>query len=246
MADLARKHPSVGAARSIGLFGLVELVRDKAKKVPLAPFNGTSEEMAALGEVLPRRKGSTPSCAGTRSSPTRRCASPKRSCARRSRSSTAAWRSPTKRSRRRGIVRRNCVAGAPLRIARLSLRSRAGSPSQRFALHGHARRRVAVAHFSETATCVGGRRLAPADSGPTVLLASHQQQQTILILSRVQPRGWQSRRLCRGKAGRKPRRAVRDSAGSVSGLPRSRRPAPRGLRARAAAGRRAFRGAAPD
>src|SRR5439155_796980 len=29
-ADLARRHPSVGAARSIGLFGLVELVRDKA------------------------------------------------------------------------------------------------------------------------------------------------------------------------------------------------------------------------
>src|SRR5881394_1451215 len=28
-ADLARRHPSVGAARSIGLFGLVELVRDK-------------------------------------------------------------------------------------------------------------------------------------------------------------------------------------------------------------------------
>ena len=54
LAELARRHPSVGAARSIGLFGLVELVRDQAKKVPLAPFNGTSDEMAALGEVLPR------------------------------------------------------------------------------------------------------------------------------------------------------------------------------------------------
>src|SRR4029450_12656409 len=40
--DLARKHPSVGAARSIGLFGLVELVRDRAKKTPLAPLHGTS------------------------------------------------------------------------------------------------------------------------------------------------------------------------------------------------------------
>src|SRR5262249_36328645 len=48
MDDLARRHPSVGATRSIGLFGLVELVRDRAKKVPLAPFNGTSDEMAAL------------------------------------------------------------------------------------------------------------------------------------------------------------------------------------------------------
>jgi taurine--2-oxoglutarate transaminase len=54
--ELARKHPSVGAARSIGLFGLVELVRDKAKKVPLAPFNGTSEEMAALAKFF-RQEG---------------------------------------------------------------------------------------------------------------------------------------------------------------------------------------------
>jgi taurine--2-oxoglutarate transaminase len=54
--DLARKHPSVGAARSIGLFGLVELVRDKAKKVPLAPFNGTSDEMVALGKFF-RQEG---------------------------------------------------------------------------------------------------------------------------------------------------------------------------------------------
>jgi len=52
MDGLARRHPSVGAARSIGLFGLVELVRDRAKKVPLAPFNGTSDEMAALGRFF--------------------------------------------------------------------------------------------------------------------------------------------------------------------------------------------------
>jgi taurine--2-oxoglutarate transaminase len=56
LADLARKHPSVGAARSIGLFGLVELVRDRAKKTPLAPFNGTSAEMAALGKFF-RQEG---------------------------------------------------------------------------------------------------------------------------------------------------------------------------------------------
>jgi taurine--2-oxoglutarate transaminase len=56
MADLAVRHPSVGAARSIGLFGLVELVRDKAKKTPMAPFNGTSDEMAALGKFF-RQEG---------------------------------------------------------------------------------------------------------------------------------------------------------------------------------------------
>jgi taurine---2-oxoglutarate transaminase len=55
-ADLVRRHPSVGAARSIGLFGLIELVRDRAKKVPLAPFNGTSDEMTALAAFF-REKG---------------------------------------------------------------------------------------------------------------------------------------------------------------------------------------------
>jgi taurine---2-oxoglutarate transaminase len=49
MTDLQLRHASVGAARSIGLFGLMELVRDRARKVPMAPFNGTSDEMAALG-----------------------------------------------------------------------------------------------------------------------------------------------------------------------------------------------------
>jgi len=52
LAELADKHPSVGAVRSIGLFGIVELVRDRAKKVPLAPFAGSSPEMAALGRFF--------------------------------------------------------------------------------------------------------------------------------------------------------------------------------------------------
>jgi taurine--2-oxoglutarate transaminase len=49
-ADLAAKHPSVGAVRSIGLFGIVELVRNRQTMEPMAPFNGTSDEMAALGK----------------------------------------------------------------------------------------------------------------------------------------------------------------------------------------------------
>src|SRR6202011_1293292 len=56
LAGLAARHPSVGAARSIGLFGLVELVRDREKRTPLAPFNGTSDEMAALGKFF-RQEG---------------------------------------------------------------------------------------------------------------------------------------------------------------------------------------------
>ncbi|MGH2446803.1 MAG: aminotransferase class III-fold pyridoxal phosphate-dependent enzyme [Candidatus Limnocylindria bacterium] len=47
--ELASKHPSVGATRSIGLFGIVELVRNRETMEPMAPFNGTSDEMAALG-----------------------------------------------------------------------------------------------------------------------------------------------------------------------------------------------------
>jgi taurine--2-oxoglutarate transaminase len=49
LAGLQTRHPSVGAVRSIGLFGIVELVRDRNKRVPLAPFNGASEEMSKLG-----------------------------------------------------------------------------------------------------------------------------------------------------------------------------------------------------
>jgi taurine---2-oxoglutarate transaminase len=52
LADLAARHPSVGAVRSIGLFGIVELVRDRATRAPMAPFNGTSPEMAALGKFF--------------------------------------------------------------------------------------------------------------------------------------------------------------------------------------------------
>jgi taurine---2-oxoglutarate transaminase len=48
--ELAAKHPSVGAARSIGLFGIIELVRNRQTMEPMAPFNGTSDEMAALGK----------------------------------------------------------------------------------------------------------------------------------------------------------------------------------------------------
>jgi taurine--2-oxoglutarate transaminase len=52
LADLAAKHPSVGAVRSIGLLGIVELIRNRSTKEPLAPFNGTSTEMAALAKFF--------------------------------------------------------------------------------------------------------------------------------------------------------------------------------------------------
>jgi taurine--2-oxoglutarate transaminase len=56
LATLAARHPSVGAVRSIGLFGIVELIRSRRTREPLAPFNGTSEEMTALGRFF-RQEG---------------------------------------------------------------------------------------------------------------------------------------------------------------------------------------------
>jgi len=50
--DLKKKHPSVGDTRSIGLFGIVELVKNRQTMEPLAPFNGTSPEMQALGKFF--------------------------------------------------------------------------------------------------------------------------------------------------------------------------------------------------
>jgi len=52
LSDLQQRHPSVGEARSIGLFGMVELIRNRATRQPMAPFNGTSDEMAALSRFF--------------------------------------------------------------------------------------------------------------------------------------------------------------------------------------------------
>lgn len=49
---MMQRHPSVGDARSIGLFGLLELVRSRETREPMAPFNGTSPEMQKLSAFL--------------------------------------------------------------------------------------------------------------------------------------------------------------------------------------------------
>lgn len=52
LTDLGEKHPSVGDVHSIGLFGAIELVRDRTSKKPMAPFNSSSPEMEALRQFL--------------------------------------------------------------------------------------------------------------------------------------------------------------------------------------------------
>jgi taurine--2-oxoglutarate transaminase len=52
LAGLQERHPSVGTVRSIGLFGVFELVRSRDTMEPMAPFNGSSPEMGALDAQL--------------------------------------------------------------------------------------------------------------------------------------------------------------------------------------------------
>ena len=52
LQDLAAKHRIVGAARNIGLFGIVELTKDAKSKTPMAPFGGTSDEMKRLNSYF--------------------------------------------------------------------------------------------------------------------------------------------------------------------------------------------------
>jgi taurine---2-oxoglutarate transaminase len=49
-ADLMARHPSVGAVRNIGLFGMIDVVRSRSPYEPMAPYNGTSDEMKAIAK----------------------------------------------------------------------------------------------------------------------------------------------------------------------------------------------------
>jgi taurine--2-oxoglutarate transaminase len=41
--------------RNLGLFGILELVRSRETMEPMAPFNGNSDEMKAVGKFLDER-----------------------------------------------------------------------------------------------------------------------------------------------------------------------------------------------
>ena len=56
MEELKKKHPSIGDWRNTGLLGCVELVKSKATKEPVAPFNAKPEEMAVMNKVAARLK----------------------------------------------------------------------------------------------------------------------------------------------------------------------------------------------
>lgn len=55
LTQMKKRYACVGDVRHKGLFSVIELVRDKATKEPLAPFNGTSPEMTQLAGFLKSR-----------------------------------------------------------------------------------------------------------------------------------------------------------------------------------------------
>jgi taurine--2-oxoglutarate transaminase len=55
LEEMKDKYACVGDVRHKGLFSVIELVKDKATKEPLAPFAGTSPEMVALAAYLKSR-----------------------------------------------------------------------------------------------------------------------------------------------------------------------------------------------
>jgi taurine--2-oxoglutarate transaminase len=48
---LKERHPSVGDVRSIGLFSIAELVKDRKTREPLAPFNAKGDQMALMNKL---------------------------------------------------------------------------------------------------------------------------------------------------------------------------------------------------
>ena len=48
LKDLGEAHPSVGDTRNIGLFGIIEMVKNRKTKEPMAPWNSTSPVMVAF------------------------------------------------------------------------------------------------------------------------------------------------------------------------------------------------------
>ncbi len=56
MSELMAEHPSVGDVRNIGLFGAIELVKNRETKEPMGPYLGSSPEMSKLGAFL-KEKG---------------------------------------------------------------------------------------------------------------------------------------------------------------------------------------------
>lgn len=56
VAQLAKKHPSIGDWRNTGLLGCLEIVKNRKTKEPMAPFNAKPDEMTVMNQVAARLK----------------------------------------------------------------------------------------------------------------------------------------------------------------------------------------------
>lgn len=51
LADLQARHPSVGDVRGLGLFWVIELVKDRETREPLAPWNAKASELGPMVDL---------------------------------------------------------------------------------------------------------------------------------------------------------------------------------------------------
>jgi len=51
MEDLKAKHPSIGDWRNTGMLGVIELVKNRETKEPMAPWNASKDEMGVMLDV---------------------------------------------------------------------------------------------------------------------------------------------------------------------------------------------------
>lgn len=53
LQEMKAKHPSVGDVRSLGLYGLIECVKDRETREPLVPWNAKPDQMGVMGKIIP-------------------------------------------------------------------------------------------------------------------------------------------------------------------------------------------------
>ena len=51
LAELMATHPSVGDVRNTGMLGVIELVKNRETKEPMAPFNAKASEIGEMNKV---------------------------------------------------------------------------------------------------------------------------------------------------------------------------------------------------
>ncbi len=54
LEEMKAKHPSVGDVRSLGLYGVIECVKNRETREPLAPWNAKPHEMLVMGKMAAR------------------------------------------------------------------------------------------------------------------------------------------------------------------------------------------------